>query len=159
AVQIGRYIDRGHDAHAGWIGSALMLVACLGLWIYPGSGPLLLLYTVVLGTGHMFLMAAQQMLTVRCANARGRDLAFANFMVAVSIGRGLGPLIVGVVGGGVAVPNTAPLFVIGVTTGLCCMTASLFIRPAPPHQRPVPGPAVPLLELLRRPGMIAVLAA
>src|SRR5262249_49958364 len=31
AVQIGRYIDRGHDAHAGWMGSALMLAACLGL--------------------------------------------------------------------------------------------------------------------------------
>src|SRR5262245_42604413 len=89
AVRIGRYIDRGHDAHAAWIGSALMLLACLGLWAWPGSALPLLLFTVVLGTGHMFLMAAQQMLTVRCATAKGRDSAFGNFMVAVSIGQGL----------------------------------------------------------------------
>ena len=31
AVQIGRYIDRGHDARAAWIGSALMLLAAFGM--------------------------------------------------------------------------------------------------------------------------------
>jgi predicted MFS family arabinose efflux permease len=159
AVRIGRYIDRGHDAHAAWIGSALMLVACVALWAWPGSGAALLMYTIVLGTGHMFLMAAQQMLTVRCATARGRDTAFGNFMVAVSIGQGLGPVIVGWMGGAVTVPATGPLFVIGVICGVVCLAISFAIRPAPPHLRPVPGPAVPLLELLRRPGMIAVLAS
>src|SRR5262245_5934774 len=117
AVQIGRYIDRGHDAHAAWIGSALLLAASVAMWAWPGSPELLLLFTIVLGTGHMFLMAAQQMLAVRCATAAGRETAFGHFMVAVSIGQGLGPLIVGWVGGNVTVPATGPLFVIGVMTG------------------------------------------
>ena len=71
AVQIGRYIDRGHDARAAWIGSALMLLAAFGMWAWPLSIVHLLGFTMLLGTGHMFLMASQQMLTVRCANAAG----------------------------------------------------------------------------------------
>ena len=159
AVQIGRYIDRGHDAHAAWIGSALILIACVALWTWPGPAVLLLLFTILLGTGHMFLMAAQQMLTVRCANARGRETAFGHFMVAVSIGQGLGPLIVGWVGGAVTVPATGPLFTVGVLAGALCMAIALAIRPAPQEKRAVAAPAVPLLELLRRPGMLAVLFA
>jgi hypothetical protein len=110
ALQIGRYIDRGHDAHAAWIGSTIILLACVALWAWPTSAVHLLVFTIALGTGHMFLMAAQQMLTVRCANARGRDVAFGHFMVAISIGQGLGPFIVGLVGGAATVPPTAPLW-------------------------------------------------
>src|SRR6266545_2934809 len=157
AVQLGRYIDRGHDAHAAWIGSALILAACVALWAWPGSAALLLVFTILLGTGHMFLMAAQQMMTVRCATARGRETAFGHFMVAVSIGQGLGPLIVGGVGGNVTVPATGPLFTVGLITGALCMAIALALRPAPQQQRPPAGPAVPLLELLRRPGMMVVL--
>src|SRR5262245_23038892 len=95
AVQIGRYIDRGHDAHAAWIGSALILASSVALWAVPASATLLLAFTIVLGFGHMFLMAAQQMLTVRSANTRGREVVFGHYMVAVAIGQGLGPLMVG----------------------------------------------------------------
>src|SRR5215813_12819876 len=41
AVRIGRYIDRGHDAHAAWIGSALILIGCVALWAWPGPAVLL----------------------------------------------------------------------------------------------------------------------
>src|SRR5262245_21395723 len=43
ALQIGRYIDRGHDAHAAWIGSVLMLLASVALWAWPDSGASLLI--------------------------------------------------------------------------------------------------------------------
>jgi predicted MFS family arabinose efflux permease len=159
AVRIGRYIDRGHDAHAAWIGSALILAACLALWAWPGSAALLLAFTIVLGFGHMFLMASQQMLAVRSATARGREVVFGHYMVAVSIGQGLGPLLVGWIGGAVTVPATGPLFVVGVICGALCMAIALAIRPAPPHAGAGEGKTVPLIALLRRPGMVAVLAA
>src|SRR3954468_13766796 len=89
ALQIGRYIDRGHDAHAAWIGSGIVLLAALGLWMWPLSAMHLFVFSMQLGTGHMLLMASQQMLTVRCATAQGRDVAFGHFMVAISIGQGL----------------------------------------------------------------------
>ena len=31
AVQVGRHIDRGHDARTTWIGSAIFTLACSGL--------------------------------------------------------------------------------------------------------------------------------
>src|SRR5262249_14920780 len=117
ALGIGRYIDRGPGPHAAWIWSALMLVAAVALWLWPSSAIHLLAFTILLGAGHMFLMAAQQMLCVRSASEHGREVAFGHYMVAVSIGQGLGPLLVGWVGGGVAVPAAAPPFPLGVLVG------------------------------------------
>jgi predicted MFS family arabinose efflux permease len=160
ALKIGRYIDRGHDAHSTWIGSALMLLAALGLWLWPITVFHLLAFTVVLGTGHMFLMAAQQMLTVRAATARGRDVAFGHFMVAISIGQGLGPFIVGSIGGAATVPPTGPLFTLGLIATVLCLAVSFGIRPAArQEQHDQGGNAITLGELLRLPGMLAVLMA
>jgi predicted MFS family arabinose efflux permease len=159
ALRIGRYIDRGHDAHAAWIGSALTLVSAVALWAWPGSTIHLLAFTILLGSGHMFLMAAQQMLCVRSASERGREIAFGHYMVAVSIGQGLGPLLVGWIGGGVTVPATPPLFTAGVITAVLCMGVALTVRPAARQIKTADGPTVPLADLLRRPGMAPVLAA
>jgi len=159
ALRIGRYIDRGHDAHAAWIGSVLTLISAVALWAWPGSAIHLLAFTILLGTGHMFLMAAQQMLCVRSASERGREIAFGHYMVAVSIGQGLGPFLVGWVGGGVTVPATPPLFTVGVITAVLCMGVALTVRPAAQQVKAADGSTVPLAALLRRPGMAAVLAA
>jgi predicted MFS family arabinose efflux permease len=159
ALPIGRYIDRGHDAHAAWIGSAVVFLATAGLWLAPDTAAHLLGFTVLLGTGHMFLMAAQQMLTVRSATLRGRDVAFGHFMVAISVGQGLGPFIVGFMGGSAAVPQTGPLFAAGLITALPCLVIAFAIRPMPRKEFSAKSQAVPLPELLRRPGMLAVLIA
>ena len=160
AVQIGRYIDRGHDAHSAWIGSVLMLIAAFGLWAWPLSAAHLLFFTVVLGTGHMFLMAAQQMLTVRSATPAGREAAFGNFMVAISLGQGLGPYLVGWIGGEATVPATAPLFLLGLVSTAMCLVVAFALRPAPRlATHAAHGKTIPLGTLLRLPGMVAVLLA
>src|SRR3954468_8468823 len=38
AVGLGRFIDRGNDALACWIGAALLLIGSAGFWLVPGSG-------------------------------------------------------------------------------------------------------------------------
>src|SRR5207245_11625897 len=100
-----------------------------------------------------------QMLAVRCAPGRGRDVAFGHFMVAISIGQGLGPFIVGVMGGGATVPQTGPLFVLGVIMAFLCVATAFALRPAPRQEHASDRPTVPLVALMRRPGMIAVLIA
>src|SRR3954454_22451201 len=50
AVRIERYIDRGHDAHAAWMGAGLILLGAIGLWLWPVSGVALLGFTIFLGT-------------------------------------------------------------------------------------------------------------
>ena len=52
-----------------------------------------------MGIGHIMLMASQQMVCVRAAGPRSLETVFGNFMVATSLGQGLGPYIVGWAGG------------------------------------------------------------
>ena len=160
AVKIGRYIDRGHDAQAAWIGTGLILIASVGLWAWPNTAFQLFAWTVVLGTGHMCCMAAQQMLTVRSARRRARDSAFGHFMVAISIGQGLGPFIVGWVGAAATIPATGPLFVLGVIAALVCQAIAFAIRPAPrAPDHAASAEIVPLGALVRMPGMVAFMTA
>jgi MFS family permease len=160
AVGLGRFIDRGNDALAAWIGAALILIACAGFWSWPASGPTLLGFTIFLGVGHMFCMGGHQMLAVRAANARGREAAFGHYMVAASIGQGLGPYLVGWIGGASTVPPTGDLFALGLIAAIVCFAVALTIRPAPRKSIPaVAGQVVPVGALFRLPGMAAFIAA
>jgi len=129
AVSVGRYIDRNHDAHAAMIGSGMMLVSVVGLRF--AESPLAILpWTALFGVGHLFLMAAHQMLCVRAAGERNRDSVFGNFLMMTGIGQGLGPFIVGWVGGAARVPDTSFLFDIGMGIAALAFVNSLCLRPA-----------------------------
>jgi predicted MFS family arabinose efflux permease len=100
------------------------------------------------------------MLAVRCANMRGRESAFGHFMVAVSTGQGIGPFVVGWLGGSATVPATGYLFGIGTIAAVLFMAVALTLRPAPKSAgREAGGPVVPVGTLMRMPGMAAVLTA
>lgn len=160
ALRVGRIIDRGYDAHAAWVGATLMLASCICLWLWPLTAWHLLFFTVMLGTGHMFLMASQQMLTLRSAAPRRRESAFGFFMVAISIGQGLGPLIVGWVGRGTTVAPTGELFTIGAAACVGCLAFALLIRPQRTRvARADDGPLMPVMSLLRVPGLAPILVA
>ncbi len=73
ALWLGRFIDRGHDALATWIGSVLLVVACAGLLVSGSSKELLLASTAVLGLGNLFTVVSQQILCVRCSGMRNRE--------------------------------------------------------------------------------------
>jgi hypothetical protein len=104
-VQVGRYIDRGHDAETAWVGGAVMTAACAGL-VFFKSLPALLLFTALLGTGHLLLVISQQVLCSRQAGRAGMERMIGNYMVANALGQGVGPWIVGWVGGAASVPPT-----------------------------------------------------
>ncbi len=159
AVWVGRFIDRGHDAVTAWIGSGLIALAALGFAVFT-SAAALLVFTAVLGTGHLFMMAAQQMLCVRAGGARGMDRVFGNYMVASAVGQGLGPLIVGWAGGAATLPPTQRLFTIGLIGAVVTFAIALAIRPSreQPHHADG-GAVVPLKSLLRVPGLNAVIVA
>ena len=38
AVALGRFIDRGNDSQAAWIGAALVLISAAGFWAWSASG-------------------------------------------------------------------------------------------------------------------------
>src|SRR5260370_2700555 len=95
ALQVGRWIDRGNDARAIWLGSALVFIACIGFWAWPQSALHLVAYSVLLGFGHMFCMAGHQMLAVRSGGARSRETVLGYYLVPAYVGQALGPLLFG----------------------------------------------------------------
>ncbi len=160
AVWVGRFMDRGKDAQTCWIGAGLLVVACAGFRFSAGSVTTLLLFTVLLGISHLFLMASQQMLCVRCAGPRGRDSAFGNFLVAGAVGQGLGPYLIAWSGGSATLPPTGRLFAIGLIISLASLAAASAIRPAPKHMTRAKSKDIVLVRtLLRQRGLTAVLVA
>ena len=106
AVRVGRQIDRGYDAQTTWLGAAIFAVACAG-FAFASSPVALLVASAVMGTGHIMLMASQQMLCVRAAGPRSLESVFGNYMVAGAIGQGVGPYVVGWLGGAAVGPADA----------------------------------------------------
>ena len=157
AVWVGRFNDRGNDALANWIGSVLLVVGCIGFAVWP-SVFALFGFTVVLGIGHLFVIASQQMLCVRCAGTRvGMESVFGSYMVVNALGQAIGPLIVGWAGGDAATPPTGLLFVIGFVSSLLVLASSLAIRPGPVRESKSGDQTVPVAKLLRVPGLMAVM--
>jgi len=158
ALQVGRWIDRGNDAKAAWVGASFMLIACIGFWLWSHSPIQLMAFTVLLGFGHMFAMAGHQMLAVRAGRVRSRESALGHYMVAASLGQGLGPFVVGWLGGSAAVPPTDRLFTIGLATAGVSLVVALLIRPdrAKPHQHKSGG-TVPIRDLLKLRGFVSVM--
>jgi predicted MFS family arabinose efflux permease len=160
AVWVGRYLDRGNDAQAAWIGSGLLVFACAGFSFMAGSVVTLLLFTVILGVSHLFLMASQQMLCIRCAGSRGRDSVFGNYLVASAVGQGLGPYMIAWVGGTSTLPPTGQLFSIALVVAFAAVATAAAIRPAPKQMAHAASKeVVPVRTLLRQGGLMTVLIA
>ena len=159
ALSVGRFIDRGYDAVTQWIGAGLLFLSAAGfaLWSSPAA---LLIFTLILGVGHLCLMASLQMLCLRAAGPSKLEHVFGNYMVAGAIGQGLGPYIVGWLGGAATLPPIQVLFTIGVATSAVVVLIALTMRsgPAPAHLSD--GSAkVPVGSLLRVKGLAAVILA
>ena len=160
AVWVGRFMDRGNDAQAAWLGSGLLVIASAGFRFFANSVTTLLLFTALLGISHLLLMASQQMLCIRCAGPRGRDSAFGNYLVASAIGQGLGPYLIAWTGGSATLPPTDKLFAIGFIVALASLVTASAIRPAPKHLIQTRSKNVePVRALLRQRGLMTVLVA
>ena len=97
----------------------------------------------------MFCMAGHQMLAVRSGGTRSRETALGYYMVAASIGQGLGPFVVGSLGGSAALPPTGLLFAIGLIAAGASVIVALLIRPAAIKARPhETGDFIPIGRLL-----------
>ena len=115
---------------AAWIGAGFMVLACGGLWLWPNSAIHLFVWSVILGVGQLFSMAAQQVIAVRCAGPRRREWVFGYFMVAIGVGQGLGPTVLSC-SGGAALPPTHVLFTFALGGAILAQVVAFALRPAP----------------------------
>ena len=162
AVMIGRFVDRGHDALTARLGSLVILGACLGYRLSSAQLPELLFFTAFLGVGHTLLMVSQQMLCVRSAgNAESRETAFGHYMVATALGQGLGPLIVGWLGGAQRIPPTRFIFGVAAVLAVAAILISLWFeaQERKAHAGQAETRRVPLPELLGTRGVPTLMIA
>jgi predicted MFS family arabinose efflux permease len=156
-VQIGRFIDRGHDAATTWIGAGLLLVACVGFALFPAL-PALLIFTAIIGTAHLLFVISQQVLCTRCGTGPGAmERAIGNYMVANAVGQGVGPYIVGLAGGSASVPPTHFLFALSAGGAVLTLACAFMIRPSGAHKIPEDRPTTPLRDLLFIPGLTTIM--
>lgn len=160
AVHTGRFIDRGNDARTVWGGSTLILLAAVGFWTLPQSPWLLLAYTVVGGVGHLFIMAGHQALTLRCSGPVSREGIFGYYMVVLSIGQMIAPLVIGWMAAGAKLPPTQPLFTIAFAgAGLAFLLGFALRSSADAVRAARESVPVPLMDLIRTRGLMVVIVA
>jgi MFS family permease len=156
AVQIGRFIDRGNDARTAWIGGGLLVVACAG-FVLSDSLVVLLLSTALLGTAHLLLVISQQVLCTRQNGPGVMERMIGNYMVANAVGQGVGPAIVGWVGGSASIPPTQTLFWIGLFAAVLTCASALMLRSGRPRTpRGEQKKPIPVSEIARIPGIRAI---
>jgi predicted MFS family arabinose efflux permease len=157
AVKVGRYIDRGNETKTAIIGAGLLCISCGGFAIWPSLTGLLV-FTALLGLGHLMLVIAQQILCATDPTPGALEHNIGNYMVANAIGQGLGPAIVGYVGGDASVPPTQWLFMAGFLGSFLMFAASLALRPGGPRKPKVgKSDPMPLRDILRLPGIGVIL--
>ena len=160
AIPLGRYIDRGNDTRAIWVGSAFQLAANAGFWMWSMEPLALTAYSVVAGIGHLFTMAGHQALTLRCAGPVSREGVFGWYMVVLSIGQMIAPALIGWMAGSARLPPTAALFAIAFVLSIATIAIAFTLRPAPAASKEERAkPTTPLGEILAVPGLIPVILA
>lgn len=159
AVQVGRFIDRGYDTRTAWIGALIFCLSMTGFALWPTPAGLLL-FSTIMGLGHIMLMASHQMICVRAAGPKSLEAVFGNFMVVTAIGQGFGPYVVGWMGGNAPVPPTQPLFVVAAACAAAAVVFTLLMKPARTVSA-AKGEAdvVPISQILRIPGLMPVIMA
>ena len=156
ALKVGRAIDRGNDLRMVWAGTGLLVVGCAGMAFFPDIYPLLL-FTAVLGIGHLFLSIGLQVLCAQQPGPGVMERMLGNYMVATAVGQGAGPAVVGWVGGSAAIPPTQPLFWIGLAVAVLAFVSSLFLRTGHKRTPRAEGSKpVPLREIVSSPGFTMV---
>lgn len=154
AVPFGTLTDRTGEkpllvaGAAGILGSAVLLV------LLGGSVAGLLVGNAVLGAGHLAANIANQAYLANRAGAR-LDRWFGTYSFMASIGQVVGPLAILAGGGSEVIPETRPMFVIGVGVGALVLLICLSLeddRPtgSSPRSRDA---QLGSLALLRLPGM------
>lgn len=141
AIPVGRMTDLRGERPALWTGASLMLVATVGLAWLADSMVALLLWSVLLGVGHLLTIVGEQTTVTVLRGARGLDSAFGRYTLSVSLGQIVGPGLITLLGGDGAIPETSAILrgAVVLAVVLVVSTAAMRTRPAGPARDDPPG--------------------
>jgi MFS family permease len=157
AVPSGQATDRFGEKRVMLTGAALILASALIFFDGRGGAAGLVLGSVVLGTGHLLSVVGQQAAVANAAGPGTFDSAFGYYTFAASMGQAVGPVLITVVGGGAAIPDTRTIFLAATALGALLVLCTLPIRLPVPQGRASEGPKGGVRTLLRIPGLARAL--
>nr|MDT0659766.1 MFS transporter [Micromonospora sp. DSM 115978] len=157
AVPSGQAVDRLGERRV-MITGALLLCASAATFLLLGHTVAgLVAASVVLGSGHLCSVVAQQALVANSTPASRYDTAFGHYTFAAALGQSLGPGLILVFGGDQTIPHTTMIFAGAATLTAVPLTASLMLRPPPRHVVPATSADSGMWDLLRRPRLVRAL--
>jgi MFS family permease len=133
ALPSGALTDRLGERRVAVLGG---VVLCLGsgCFVLFGTSVVgLVLGSVLLGTGHLFCVVAQQALVANTATPGRFDAAFGRYTFAASLGQALGPGLIIIFGGDQEIPRTDTIFL--VAAAICVVLTVLSVGVGSSHQR------------------------
>ncbi|MFC4009348.1 MFS transporter [Nonomuraea purpurea] len=153
ALPAGHAADRYGERRMAVAGAVLLTAASVAFLAFGHSIAGLVAAGVLLGTGHLGCVIAQQALVANTTKRGGHDTAFGHYTFAASLGQAAGPVLIAAFGGEQAIPDTDRIF--GWTCGLAVL---LVVLSALLRRSPRPDPqdrdaAMNVRSLLRLPGL------
>lgn len=153
AIPAGHGADRYGERRMAVAGAVLLAAASVTFVVAGQSVAGLVLAGVLLGTGHLGCVIAQQALVANTTARGGYDAAFGRYTFAASLGQAAGPGLIAAFGGGQAIPDTGGVFRWSCPPGVILVVLSAFLPSSPRRSAQEGGDEVGLRTLLRLPGL------
>jgi MFS family permease len=128
AVFVGRLTDRRGERPVLLAGAGLVVLAATGFALFGRSVAALVVWSALLGLGHLLSMVGGQSLAAGLAPSDRHDAAFGHYTFAASVGQALGPGLIAVLGGDAAAPDTARVFAGGVAVAAVFFGCAVLLR-------------------------------
>jgi MFS family permease len=158
-VFFGRMTDRFGVRPGILAGAGIVLFAVVLLFVLPPSLPGLLVGMSLLGLGQTLHYSGLQMVVNIVAGKRHRDGALGNYLLAMSLGDAIAPLLIGLGGTDAPAGIAEHLYCASIASGLVLCLVAFSLTRSIPRERLGRSAPPSLVSILRTPGMITILIA
>nr|WP_246214681.1 MFS transporter [Modestobacter muralis] len=157
AVPSGQATDRFGERRVMLAGAVLFVLAAVVFATGRGGAAGLVVGSVVLGTGHLLSVVAQQAAVANSAGPGRFDTAFGHYTFAASLGQAAGPALITVLGGSGALPDSRPVFLAATVLAVVLLGVTAVLRTPARVSAGAAAEAGGMGALLRLPGLLRAL--
>ena len=160
AVVAGRLTDRHGERLVLWVGAGLTAVAALVLLLAGTSVSVLVVSSMLLGSGQLLSMIGEQSVVAANVGPGGFDRAFSRFTFATSIGQAAGPVLILVLAGSATLPDTHALLLAATIAAALLVAVTVLLHGSDRSSRQASQGSASLGTALRVPGLgLAILVS
>ncbi|WP_433441129.1 MFS transporter [Nonomuraea sp. CA-141351] len=151
ALPAGHAADRYGERRMAVAGAFLLTAAAVAFAALGHTVAGLVVAGILLGTGHLGSVIAQQALVANTTERGRHDTAFGHYTFAASLGQAAGPMLIAAFGGAGAIPDTGRIFAASCGLAVLLLALSALLPSHPSGQSNAEGGD--LRSLLGMPGL------